>query len=235
MSIVAYALLLFMLIDTSSMLEIYMTGVAFVMVYILELIMKLSNLSTIQKPYYRQFPELTMASLADALRPDKFIGVHFKRWQIKATLWLTALKIFWVTDGKPQGTISDEDQRKFEEANSALRGCIPSVLADRLCDMYLHITDGKELWDALNTKFSATDAGSELYIMESFHDYKMVNNQSVVDKLMRYSALRESSNSLSVPYPISLWLDALLQSCLLHGGTSPQLSNIRDRRYRLKT
>jgi len=152
------------------MLEIYMIGVAFVMVYILELIMKLSNLSTIQKPNCRQFPELTMASLADALRPDKFTGVHFKRWQIKATLWLTALKIFWVTDGKPQGTISDEDQKKFEEANSALRGCILSVLTDRMCDVYLHITDGKELWDALNTKFGATDAGSELYIMESFHD-----------------------------------------------------------------
>src|SRR5438876_7703599 len=46
MSIVAYAFLLFMLINTSSMLEIYMIGVAFVMVYILELIMKFSNLST---------------------------------------------------------------------------------------------------------------------------------------------------------------------------------------------
>jgi len=47
MSTVAYVLLLFMLIDTSSMLEIYMIGVAFVMVYILELIMKLSNRSTV--------------------------------------------------------------------------------------------------------------------------------------------------------------------------------------------
>src|SRR5207244_8251894 len=64
MSTVAYALLLFMLINTSSMLEIYMIGVAFIMVYVLELIMKLSNPSTIQKPYSRQFPELTMASLA---------------------------------------------------------------------------------------------------------------------------------------------------------------------------
>src|SRR5438128_11835858 len=45
MSIVAYTLLLFMLINTSSMLEIYMIGVAFIMVYILGLIMKLSNLS----------------------------------------------------------------------------------------------------------------------------------------------------------------------------------------------
>src|SRR5438132_8710839 len=82
MGTVAYALLLFMLINTSSMLEIYMIEVAFVMVYFLELIMKLSNSPTIQKPNCRQFPELIMASLADALRPNKFTGVHFKRWQI---------------------------------------------------------------------------------------------------------------------------------------------------------
>lgn len=31
-------------------------------------------------------------------------------------------------------------------------------------------------------KFSATDADIELYIMESFHDYKMANNRSVVEQ-----------------------------------------------------
>src|SRR5207244_6383055 len=52
MSTIAYALLLFMLINTSSMLEIYMIGVAFVMVYILELIIKFFNFLLIKKLYY---------------------------------------------------------------------------------------------------------------------------------------------------------------------------------------
>ncbi len=108
-----------------------------------------------------------MVDFADALRLDKFTGVHFKRWQVKATLWLTALKVFTVSNGKPEGAMSDEDQRKFEEANTLFVGCILGVLADRLCDVYMHIKDGKELWDALNAKFGATDAGSELYIMKS--------------------------------------------------------------------
>ena len=142
-----------------------------------------------------------MASLADELRPDKVTGVHFKRWQIKATLWLIALKIFWVTDGKPQGTMSDEDQKKFEEANSALRGCILSVLADRLCDVYLHITEGKELWDALNIKFCATDAGNELYIMQSFHDFKMVNNRSVVEQAHEIQCIARELKLLKCSLP----------------------------------
>jgi hypothetical protein len=40
----------------------------------------------------------------------------------------------------------------------------------------------KELWDALDAKFSVSDTGSELYIMEQLFDYKMVDNRSVVEQ-----------------------------------------------------
>jgi len=69
-----------MLINASSMFEFHMLVVDIVMLNILELIMEIvPNYPTIQKPNCRQFPELTMAGFADALRPDKFTGVHFKR------------------------------------------------------------------------------------------------------------------------------------------------------------
>jgi hypothetical protein len=32
-----------------------------------------------QKPYCRQFPSLTMVAFADALKPEKFNGMQFKR------------------------------------------------------------------------------------------------------------------------------------------------------------
>jgi hypothetical protein len=52
-----------------------------VMFNFLELIMEIVlNYPTIQKPNYRQFPELSIAGFTDALRPDKFTDVHFKRW-----------------------------------------------------------------------------------------------------------------------------------------------------------
>ena len=74
--------LLFMLVNTSSMFEINMLVAIVVMLNILELIMELlPNYSTIQKPNYRQFPELSMAGFADAMRPEKFTGVRFKRWK----------------------------------------------------------------------------------------------------------------------------------------------------------
>jgi hypothetical protein len=64
------------------------------MIYILVLIWKLSNISTIQKPYNRSFL-VPMASFVDALRPQKFSGAHFKRWSaVKVTNWLTAMEVF---------------------------------------------------------------------------------------------------------------------------------------------
>jgi hypothetical protein len=66
-----------------------------VMFNILELIMEIvPNSPTIPKPKRRQFPELSMAGFTDALRPDKFTSVHFKRWQYKAKLWQTTMKVF---------------------------------------------------------------------------------------------------------------------------------------------
>ena len=35
--------------------------------------------------------DFTMVGFADALRPDKFSGVHFKRWHVKIHLWFTVL------------------------------------------------------------------------------------------------------------------------------------------------
>ena len=113
MAVFVDVLLLSMLINTSSFFEINMLVALAIMLYILELIMEIvPNYPTIQKPNCRQFPELTMAGFADALRPDKFTGVHFKRWQVKTTLWLTALKVFHVSVGALEG-MTDEDQRKF--------------------------------------------------------------------------------------------------------------------------
>jgi hypothetical protein len=46
----------------------------------------------------------------------------------------------------------------------------------------LHFQDGKVLWDHLNATFGASDVCGEVNIMESFHDYKMVGNRSIVEQ-----------------------------------------------------
>jgi hypothetical protein len=151
-----------------------------------------------------------MAGFTDALRPDKFTGVQFKRWLYKAELWLTTMKVFQISKGKPEGTMSDEDQKKFEKANTVFVGCILSILADCLCDVFMHINDGKELWDALDAKFGATDAGSELYIMESFHDFKMTKDLLVVQQAHEIQCIAKELELLKCALP-----DKFVAGCII--------------------
>ena len=95
-------------------------------------------------------------------------------------MWLTAMGIEKVADGTPRGPLTLEEETAFREATILFVGSVLSVLGDKLVDAY-YIRDAKELWDVLDAKFAAADAGGELYAMEQFNDYKIVENRSVVE------------------------------------------------------
>ena len=50
-------------------------------------------------------------------------------------------------------------------------------------------------------KYDATDAGNELYTMESFHDYRMVNNRSVVEQAHEIQVLVKELELLKCHLP----------------------------------
>ena len=80
-------------------------------------------------------------------------------------------------------------------------GAVQNVLSDHLFDSTLHIKDAKTLWDHLNATYGASDAGSELYIMESFHDYKMVANRSIVEQAHEVQGLAKELELLKCVIP----------------------------------
>jgi hypothetical protein len=121
-----------------------------------------------------------MAGFVDALRPTPFTGANFKRWRMRVTLWLTAMNVFWVSKGKPEGELSPEKEKEYLEANTLFCGAVVGVLAETLQDTYLRYKTTKEMWGTLNTENGGSDADIELYIIEQYHDYQMVDGKSVV-------------------------------------------------------
>ena len=91
------------------------------------------NYSTIQKLYYRKSFDFTMAGFADALRPDKFTGVHSKRWQVEIRLWLVVLHAWEARLGIPTGDHSSEERRKFTDANKLFAEGVISVIVWLMC------------------------------------------------------------------------------------------------------
>jgi len=53
----------------------------------------------------------------------------------------------------------------------------------------MNIKSATELWEALEHKFSAPDARCELYVMEQYHDFKMVDNCSVVEQTHEFQLI----------------------------------------------
>nr|ABF94958.1 retrotransposon protein, putative, Ty1-copia subclass [Oryza sativa Japonica Group] len=153
---------------------------------------------TIQKPD-RSF---SVVGFAAALKPHAFDGSNYKRWKARALLWLTAMQCFYVSRGKrSEPPLSPEEEAKFEASDYLFRGALISVLTDNIVDVYMHMPSGKDMWDALEAKFGVSDAGSELYVIEQFYDYKMVDDRSVVEQTHEIQMLAKEleNNNCELP------------------------------------
>jgi hypothetical protein len=82
-----------------------------------------------------------------------------------------------------------------------LKGAILSVLGENIVDPYYSLTTGKDMWDALEAKFGVSDAGSELYVMEQFYDYKMVDERSVVEQAHEIQSLAKELEHFTCELP----------------------------------
>jgi hypothetical protein len=94
--------------------------------------------------------------------------------------FVTIQKIWWVIF--PILPLTKEQHHEYELENSTCIGCLLSLLSDQLCDIYMHHTSAHELWDALDHKFVELDAGRELYVNDRYHEYKMVDDRSIVEQ-----------------------------------------------------
>jgi hypothetical protein len=92
------------------------------------------------------------------------------------------MRCFDATKGKPEGELTPLEEKAFEEADTLLSGVIIGVLGENIVDSYLSITTSKDMWDAVEVKFGVSDAGSELYVMEQYYDYKMTDERSIVEQ-----------------------------------------------------
>ncbi|KAK1647030.1 hypothetical protein QYE76_064835, partial [Lolium multiflorum] len=128
--------------------------------------------------------QFSPSGFAATLKPSPFTGSYFKRWQNKTLLWLTSMGVHRVAEGTPRGPLTPEEDKAFGDAT--------------------------ELWDALDAKFGAADAGGELYAMEQFNDYRMVENRSVVEQAHEIQIMANELELLKCVLP-----DKFVAGCII--------------------
>ena len=90
------------------------------------------------------------------------------------------MNVFWVSTGKPEGDLTADQEKAYSETNTIFLGVVIGVLVDRLQDVYIHHTVAKDMWDALIADYGGSDASAELYVIEQYHDFKMVDGKSFI-------------------------------------------------------
>ena len=64
-------------------------------------------------------------------------------------------------------------------------------------DSFIRLTTGKDMWNTLEAQYGVSDAGSELYAMEQFLDYTMVEDCSVVEQAHEIHSLAKDLKNCS--------------------------------------
>src|SRR6185369_11957261 len=91
-----------------------------------------------------------------------------------------------------------------DEPDILFRGLIISVLGDNRVVSNIRLPTGKALWDDLEAQYGVSDAGSELYIMEQFLEYRMVEDRSVVEQAHEIHTLAKDLKNCSKESPCVL-------------------------------
>lgn len=120
----------------------------------------------------------TMAGPSDTMKPERFAGHNFHRWQTRVKFWLMSMGLWWLIHPVMSFTVDQTDS--FPSASDTAVGCILTLLSDQLYDLYMDYTNPTELWDALERKYAVSEGGRLVYSYEKFYDYNIDAAKSIV-------------------------------------------------------
>ena len=125
----------------------------------------------------------------NSVRPEKFNGQNFHRWQKQKRYWLTMLGLVSAL-GENQSSEETSSWLTQEQKEYHCLNRILSALSDHLYEVYQSTTKmAKELWNTLEVEYGIDDAGIKRFAISNFNSYKMVNNKSVGDQIHEYQEL----------------------------------------------
>ncbi|KAK1419831.1 hypothetical protein QVD17_29199 [Tagetes erecta] len=130
----------------------------------------------------------TVANHAE--KPEKFSGLHFKRWQQKMLFYLTTLNLArFLTESPPKPAEKDADAQvvsavdAWKHSEFLCRNYVLNGLVDALYNVYCKTATAKELWDSLERKYKTEDAGTKKFVVARFLDFKMVDTKTVISQV----------------------------------------------------
>ncbi|BBH07178.1 transposable element gene [Prunus dulcis] len=134
------------------------------------------------------------------VKPGKFNGTNFKRWQRQLKYWLTVLGLVsaledqTTPDKTTETTSKTKEKMTKEELEYHCHNRILSALSDDLYDVYQDTKNAKTLWDELEAEYGIEDAGIDRNFQENNRNSQPNHNQFNRNQNRQHNRPHNNSN-----------------------------------------
>ena len=85
--------------------------------------------------------------------------------------------------------VNEAEIKKFDRDNKFVRGHLLNLMKNNVFDLYVKIKSAKTMWEALEKKYGADDAGKKKYVTGNWLNFKMVDSKPIMDQVHVYENL----------------------------------------------
>ncbi|XP_075076368.1 uncharacterized protein LOC142163019 [Nicotiana tabacum] len=85
--------------------------------------------------------------------------------------------------------VDDATKKKCEKDNKTVRGHLLTHMTNPLFDLFINYKSAKVIWDSLEKKYGADDAGKKKYIVEKWIKFQMVDTKPIMEQVHEYENL----------------------------------------------
>ncbi|PWA56669.1 hypothetical protein CTI12_AA416470 [Artemisia annua] len=142
----------------------------------------------------------------DLSKLEPLDGTNYKRWSQKLLIFFEQLEIDYVlSQDAPQNETTaditivpligstrieiDEANRKFEKDNRTARGHLLNHMSNSLFDLFINQKSAKVIWETLEKKYGADDAGKKKYVVGNWLRFQMVDDKPIMEQVHVYENL----------------------------------------------
>ncbi|XP_074305001.1 uncharacterized protein LOC141639923 [Silene latifolia] len=143
-------------------------------------------------------------TLPDLTKLEKQDGHNYKRWSQKLLMFFEQLEIDYVLFCDPPAPVkeaaaatsvevtppvisvvksNEEDIKKFDKDNKLVRCQLLNNMTDTLFDLFMVHTSSKLIWESLEAKYGADDAGKKKYVVGKWLQFQMVDGKPIMDQV----------------------------------------------------
>ncbi|XP_073275466.1 uncharacterized protein [Primulina huaijiensis] len=155
----------------------------------------------------------------EVYRLERFDGLNFTRWKDKLIFLLTELGVFYILVSNPPDlpTPKDDDsdaikaaRKKREDDEIRCRGHILNSISDCLYDLFRSIQSPKEIWNALEAKYTSEKQGTDRFICMKYLEFHMHDNKSVMNQVDELQVLVSKLKDLKIEVSEQLQVAAVI-------------------------